>query len=95
MTTKEMIAVMQASEEGKTIEYRISRISDPAAKDEWDENQAPAWNWSEYDYRVKPEPREIKIWCGPEGELGRFFRDGDDSYDPHGWKVRTFREVIE
>ena len=48
-TTLEKIAVMQAFEDGKTIEYNI--------KDRgigWAKSSYPLWNWGESDYRIKP-----------------------------------------
>lgn len=53
MTTKEKIEVMQAYEEGKTIECNNKRDSD------WFELDQPDWNWSGYDYRLKKEKRPL------------------------------------
>ena len=49
-TTLEKIAVMQACEEGKTIEI--------FANDRWEVVIAPLWDWFNADYRVKPETLE-------------------------------------
>jgi len=58
-TLDEMIAVMQAAKEGKTIECRISNAH---ALSHWYEEKNPWWNWKEFDYRVKPgEPRRVWI----------------------------------
>ena len=52
MTHDEMIAVIQAHKEGKTIESRARGIG--GAK--WVTlNEEPSWQFSEYDYRIKPE----------------------------------------
>ena len=49
-TTKEKIAVMQAAEEGKTIQIRFGN------KKEWvDLYTTPGWDWVRCEYRVKPE----------------------------------------
>ena len=54
MTTKDMIEVMQAYERGEQIEIRMKTIPE---NDEWDTmTQEPEWNWSDFDYRVKPKP---------------------------------------
>lgn len=53
MTTKEKIEVMQAYEEGKTIECNNKRDSD------WFELDQPDWNWSGYDYRLKKEKQPL------------------------------------
>jgi hypothetical protein len=50
MSTKEMIAVMQAFDDGKVIQFKGDLGT-------WQDCN-PSWNWSEYEYRVKPEPRE-------------------------------------
>ena len=47
-TTAEMIAVMQAYEDGKEIEY--SNRDYPT----WNKTK-PVWDWHRNDYRVKPE----------------------------------------
>lgn len=51
-TIKEMIAVMQAYADGKTIEcYGYSYLNN------WTEVENPKWDWWNYDYRVKQEPK--------------------------------------
>jgi len=62
MTTKEMIAVMQAFEDGKQIEYKYHGIENAP----WEYVEKPEWNWYGCDYRVTHEPakprfREIVI----------------------------------
>ena len=52
-TTAKMIAVMQAYEDGKEIEYYSDGCS------EWKKATTPAWNWYTTDYRVKPKPEYI------------------------------------
>lgn len=51
-TTKEMIEVMAAFEEGAKIEYK------KFDKNQWTETLKPTWDWFTVDYRVKPEPKE-------------------------------------
>lgn len=50
MTIDEMIAVLQAYKEGKTIESKVKTT------DIWNPISYPVWNFMENDYRVKPEP---------------------------------------
>ena len=52
-TTAEIIAVMQAHEDGKEIEYRNGYYPT------WKRTPNPLWDWSTTDYRVKPEPEYI------------------------------------
>lgn len=58
MTHDEMIAVIQAHKEGKTVLFReIYRPSDSWAPVSDD----PAWNFQLFLYRIKPEPRVIWV----------------------------------
>ena len=56
MTHDEMIAVIQAHKEGKTIESRARGYR-------WDKwvtlNEEPSWQFSEYDYRIKHETWKV------------------------------------
>lgn len=53
--TKEAIAVMQAFAAGQEVQLRHRG----APGNEWQKYPAsdPKWNWEEFDYRVKPQPR--------------------------------------
>ena len=50
-TIKEMIEVMQAYDRGEQIEVHHSYIH----KDYWVACGTPAWDWDNFDYRVKPK----------------------------------------
>ena len=52
-TTKEMIAVMQAFENGAEIEAK------PIVVGDWEEETEPEWDWVSFDYRIKKQPKEI------------------------------------
>lgn len=55
MTIKEMTKVMLAYDRGEQIEYRMKTIPE---NNEWVKmTQEPEWNWTEFDYRVKPKPK--------------------------------------
>jgi hypothetical protein len=58
-TLEERIAVMQAAADGKAIECRgcTGKV--------YCETHYPAWNWSEYDYRVKGDFSDV--------DMGRLF----------------------
>ena len=65
-TTKEMIAIMQAYEDGQPIQYKLRWQGD------WAESSPPAWDWSMIDYRVKPaEPKTVMMqtWQRIDGTL--------------------------
>lgn len=58
-TTAEKIAVMQAFEEGKAIQYKPSMAADVAGN--WARSLGPLWNWDRYSYRIKPQPKVIYV----------------------------------
>lgn len=53
MTSKEIISVVTAYEEGKSIECRP--LTNPNWTDVWD----PSWNFDKFEYRVKTQPKLI------------------------------------
>ncbi len=59
-TIQEQIAIMQAFADGKTIEYRN-------ALERWEPIKDPLWNWTNFDYRIKPEPKVIWVNEYPSG----------------------------
>lgn len=60
MTHDQMVEVIQAHQEGKTLEARDIGTS------AWTRcRQPPSWDFRDYEYRIKPEPpkpREFWIW---------------------------------
>ena len=52
-TLKEMIAVMQAAEDGKQIQARSVRYDTI-----WVDVEDPPWDWTRTEYRVKPETKK-------------------------------------
>lgn len=48
-----MVSVMQAHSEGKAIEWKSISASDAC----WEVDAKPYWDWLNFDYRVKPEPK--------------------------------------
>jgi hypothetical protein len=56
MNTKEKIAIMQASDSGKEIEFRWKHT------ETWEYCPIPGWDWSTFDFRIKPDNKvETKI----------------------------------
>ena len=54
-TTKEMAEIMLAFERGEQIEFISKNLRNSA---DWTTmTQEPKWNWSDFDYRVKPKPK--------------------------------------
>ena len=66
-TTKEMIEVMQAYEEGEQIQIDTT---------EWSDTNNPWWNWSDFDYRVKPNKKYIPFET-PEEFLVAYRKHGE------------------
>lgn len=48
MKPTEMIAVLEAHMQGKAIQFRSGEA-------DWKDVAKPAWNFLEYEYRIKPE----------------------------------------
>jgi hypothetical protein len=70
--TLEAIRVMQAFVDGKEVEFKWM------SKD-WNSTDIPEWNWSEYDYRIKPTAT-LRPWTADEVPLGAQVRS--KSYHP-------------
>ena len=47
---------MEAFERGEEIEIRLSLTLGT-----WVKEILPIWNWSEYDYRIKPKPKQVVV----------------------------------
>ena len=60
--TIEAIRVMQAFVDGKEVEFKWM------SKD-WNSTDKPEWNWSAYDYRIKPTAT-LRPWTADEVPLG-------------------------
>ena len=87
-----MIDVIAAHRDGKRIEaLRRHGVGG------WAE-VAPSWDFSCFDYRVKPEPMEIEVWF--EGKVILFARKEPSlpetlkEYESHGWTKKTFIEKV-
>lgn len=52
MTTEEMIKVMQGYVDGKDLQYRNKKTGM-----DWEDVTNPVWEWYDYEYRIKPEPK--------------------------------------
>lgn len=64
--TIEAIRVMQAFADGKEVEFKWM------SKD-WNSTDKPEWNWSAYDYRIKPTAK-LRPWTADEVPLGAWIR---------------------
>ncbi|TXG77821.1 hypothetical protein E6Q11_02120 [Candidatus Dojkabacteria bacterium] len=86
---KEMVDVMQAFEAGSIIQIKdVDGVDYPC----WTDVEHPCWNWGEYDYRVKPAPREFILYVNDlTGEVITWedFHDMYHAYKDGFKKIRT------
>lgn len=87
-TLQEKIAVMQAFEQGKTIEFRSWSLDSA-----WQGNPNPLWNWDRYIYRVKKEKKTFFMYAKPSST-----RSGLGGVSPHMFSskeelVRHFKDT--
>lgn len=73
MTEQEIIEVVKASLDGEQIQFKLNADD---AFDDWSDTGAPAWDFYQYSYRVKPKPRvrpytydELKIAILKHGQM--------------------------
>lgn len=52
--TKEAIRIMQAFVDGKEVQFKWGSMG-------WSSTDKPEWNWSAYDYRIKPTAK-LRPW---------------------------------
>ena len=53
MPLREKIEVMQVFERGEKVEHR-DRLNNM-----WFDSNFPAWNWKEFEYRIKPKQKQV------------------------------------
>jgi len=92
MTHDEMIAVIQAHKEGKTIQFKW-RLGD--IWEDFDGNM-PSWNFPEGEYRIKPEPIELWAVVYPAIRVELFAtKEKAENNCPPAARVAKFREVVD
>lgn len=86
---KEMLDVMRAFEAGSIIQVKdVDGVDYPR----WTDVEHPNWNWRDYDYRVKPAPREFILYVNDlTGEVITWedFQDVPLSYRDGFKQIRT------
>ena len=86
--TIEAIRIMQAYVDGKEVEFKWGSM-------DWNSTDKPEWNWSAYDYRIKPT-ETLRPWTADEVPLGAWIRCKKTPHDRHllGWvSDQTDREL--
>jgi hypothetical protein len=93
--TKKAIEVMQAFVDGKTVQ-----CSEPEGEAGygWRAEKEPLWQWDNFRYRVKPEPKEI--WVNEYSDGRKYSYDCRDNAISGAGKTPSrkavrYREVIE
>ena len=71
--TIEAIRIMQAFVDGNEVEFKWM------SKD-WNSTDKPEWNWSAYDYRIKPTAT-LRPWTADEVPLGAWMRSKHNPQD--------------
>lgn len=76
---KDLLPIIQAFAEGKTIELRIKDGEEQDEYGEWERTDAPIFDTCRYEYRIKPEPkyRPFKNMEECWGEMQK--------HQPFGW----------
>ena len=73
-TIDEMITVLKAFKEGKTIEFRRM---EGIGNTKWRETASPIWEWARYEYRVKPEAEYVPYDSVFEVDRSKWVRKKD------------------
>ena len=55
MNIRSKIEVMEAFERGEKVEHR-DRLNNM-----WFDSDFPVWNWKEFEYRIKPKPKQVVV----------------------------------
>lgn len=88
MSIDEQITVMQAYKEGRIIECKPKYKKE----DVWEVLQEPVWNWQDFNYRVKPEPKHRPY---TEEEIMKAVTEA--LYYDYSWspvEISQFRECV-
>lgn len=73
-TLKEKIEVMQAYLDGKTIQGSVD-----GNWTDWKSKNDPQFNWGSFDYRIKPENKQVPYdFSDAESLIGRKVRDKEE-----------------
>ena len=59
MNTKEKIEIMQAFLKGKKIQVKVKGTNEEFK--DFISTKEPTWDWTHFEYRVKPEPLELWV----------------------------------
>lgn len=87
MTIDEMIAVLQGAKDGKVVQCRRRTQSGMV----WLDAVSACWDFNDYDFRLKPEPREFFIAVHQSGSRAVY----DNRESPSLYKhIEPIKELI-
>lgn len=92
MTLEEQIAVMQHYANGGKVE-----LLDKNYNEGWQPTTQPAWNWADFGYRIKKEPRELMVWAKGLNLINAAEYVGPRTHDQwikDGWELITLVEKL-
>ena len=72
MSHDEMIAVIQAHKDGRFIQ--VKHVVDGIG-DSWNDADSPRWDFKNFDYRIKPEPRSLWVVRYQSGNIAGAYTD--------------------
>lgn len=77
MTLREKIETMEAFERGEEIECRLN------GENRWSYAGTPLWNFGDYDYRIKPKPKQVVViekWLCKSAWENYFILEGEEAF---------------
>lgn len=89
MTPEQISAVVLAFRDGAVIQFRRDSDSD------WQDCKPPHWNFAEFEYRVKQEPRTAYAVKLLDGRLGSRLFETHEKAKQYGNLVLRQLEVVE
>lgn len=88
MTNAELIACIQAEEQGKKVEVRFAKT-----ESDWSPHISGQWNTATCEYRIAREPRKCWVSWDPDGkplvETYDNARFSDSIWQGEGWQLVT------
>lgn len=87
---REAAAVMLAAAEGKPLQVRCAE----AGEISWRNIEAGSWNWDRFEYRIKPEPRKVKVQVFKSNDGSMLIAHVlDNENRPREWAVSDIVEI--
>jgi hypothetical protein len=75
--------VMAAAAAGHKIEIRSRRVGE--REDGWHSSSCPGWNWQDYEYRVKMEPKTLYVVRDKHGTPACTYDIAASAHETRNW----------